>query len=172
MMLVHFPDEANGGFFDTSNDHEALIHRPKNLQDNAVPSGNAVAATVLVKLSLLHANSHYWELAERSIGTMAKFMGQYPSGFGQWLQAATFMRSEPREIALVGNEEELAPLLEVLRSGYRPFQVVAAGPEGETTPPLLKDRPKIDDKGTAYVCRQFVCQAPVTEPGALAAQLG
>ena len=171
LMVIHFDDDTNGGFFDTSDDHEELIHRPKDLQDNAVPSGNAVAVTVLLKLSLLTGNGDYWQLAEQSMGTMAKFMRQYPTGFGQWLNAAVFMLSQPREIALIGDEEELAPLLNVLRSEYRPFQVLAAGLEREESLPLLEDRPKVDGKGTAYVCRRFVCQAPVTDPQELADQL-
>ncbi|UCF45982.1 MAG: thioredoxin domain-containing protein [Myxococcales bacterium] len=171
LMLAHFRDETKGGFFDTSDDHEQLIHRPKNLQDNAVPSGNAMAASVLLKLSLLTGNGHYWQVAEQSIQTMTKFMGQYPSGFGQWLNAASFILSEPLEVALVGSQEELAPLLEVVRSGYRPFQVVAAANEGEAPLPLLEGRPRVDGKGTAYVCRQFVCQAPITEAEALAREL-
>ena len=171
LMVIHFHDEKNGGFFDTSDDHEELIHRPKDLQDNATPSGNAVAATVLLKLSLLTGNGDYWQLAERSVGTMSKFMSQYPTGFGQWLNAASFILSEPREIALVGREEELGPLLEVVRSEYRPFQVIAAAEEGEAALPLLEQRPQVDGKGTAYVCRGFVCQAPVTEPDQLSSQL-
>jgi uncharacterized protein YyaL (SSP411 family) len=172
VMLKHFRDPDNGGFFDTSDDHEQLIHRPKDLQDNAVPSGNSMAASVLLKLSLLTGNGDYWQVAEQSVGAMTKFMSQYPSGFGQWLNAASFMLSEPREIALVGSQDELEPLLEVARSGYRPFQVIAAGDGGEEAPlPLLENRPLVDGKGTAYVCRQFVCQAPVTDPDDLAREL-
>jgi uncharacterized protein YyaL (SSP411 family) len=170
LMLGHFRDTKNGGFFDTSDDHEQLIHRPKDLQDNAVPSGNAMAAGVLVRLSLLTGNGDYWQVAEQSTSTMNKFMAQYPSGFGQWLNVAKFMLSEPREIALMGSGDAIAPLLEVIRGGYRPFQVVAAGEEGSL--PLLENRPQIDGKGTAYVCRRFVCQAPVTGPEELALQLG
>ena len=171
LMLERFLDEKNGGFFDTSDDHEELIHRPKDLQDNATPSGNAVAATVLSKLSLLNGNGDYWQLAERSVGMMSTFMKRYPTGFGQWLSAASFMLSEPREIALVGDEEELAPLLKVIRDEYRPFQVVAAAKEGEAPLALLENRPKVDGTGTAYVCQSFVCQAPVTAPEQLAEQL-
>ncbi len=172
LMLTHFRDLDKGGFFDTSDDHEKLIHRPKDLQDNAVPSGNSVAATVLLKLSLLTGNGEYWQVAEQSVGTMTKFMNQYPSGFAQWLNAASFILSEPQEIALIGSDEEIGPLLEVVRKGYRPFQVVAARDEGdEPTLPLLENRPRVDGKGTAYVCRQFVCQAPVTDPEELAKQL-
>jgi uncharacterized protein YyaL (SSP411 family) len=171
LMIAHFRDATKPGFFDTSDDHEQLIHRPKDLQDNAVPSGNSMAAIVLLKLSLLHGNGDYWQVAEQSIATMGKLMSQYPSGFGQWLNAASFMLSEPREVALVGSQEELASLLEVVRSGYRPFQVIAAANEGEAPLPLLEGRPRVDGKGTAYVCRQFVCQAPVTDPKDLARQL-
>jgi hypothetical protein len=170
-MVIHFDDDTHGGFFDTSDDHEALIHRPKDLQDNAVPSGNSVAATVLLKLSLLTGNGDYWQLAEQSVGMIAKFMRQYPTGFGQWLNAAIFILSEPREVALIGNEEELAPFLNALRSEYRPFQVLAAGPGGDATLPLLEDRPQVNGKGTAYVCRNFVCQTPLTDPDELADQL-
>ena len=108
----------------------------------------------------------------KSTATMSKFMSQYPSGFGQWLNVASFILGEPREIALVGSHKELAPLLEVVRDGYRPFQVVAAGSGDEPAPlPLLENRPRVDGKGTAYVCRQFLCQAPVTKPQELARQL-
>jgi uncharacterized protein YyaL (SSP411 family) len=170
LMLGHFRDTKNGGFFDTSDDHEQLIHRPKDLQDNAVPSGNAMAASVLVRLSLLTGNGDYWQVAEQITSTMNKFMAQYPSGFGQWLNVAKFMLSAPREIALMGSGDAIAPLLKVIRGGYRPFQVVAAGEEGSL--PLLENRPQIDGKGTAYVCRRFVCQTPVTGPEELALQLG
>jgi uncharacterized protein YyaL (SSP411 family) len=172
LMLAHFRDSKNGGFFDTSNDHEQLIHRPKDLQDNAVPSGNSMAAGALMRLSLLTGNGDYRQAAEKSTATMSKFMSQYPSGFGQWLNVASFILGEPREIALVGSHKELAPLLEVVRDGYRPFQVVAAGSGDEPAPlPLLENRPRVDGKGTAYVCRQFLCQAPVTKPQELARQL-
>ena len=173
LMLTHFRDEKNGGFYDTSHDHEQLIHRPKDLQDNAVPSGNSMAASVLTRLSLLTGNGEHWQIAEKSTATMSKFMSQYPSGFGQWLNVASFMLGEPREVALVGSQEQLGALLEVVRDGYRPFQVVAAGDGSEKAAvTLLENRAQIDGKGTAYVCRQFLCQAPVTDPLALSRQLG
>ncbi|MGB5696535.1 MAG: thioredoxin domain-containing protein [Polyangiales bacterium] len=172
LMLAHFRDPDNGGFFDTSDDHERLIHRPKDLQDNAVPSGNSMAALVLLKLSLLLGHGDHWQVAERSTATMSQLMSQYPSGFGQWLNSASFILSEPREVALVGSADEIEPLLEVVRTGYRPFQVIAAGDgTGACSVPLLEDRPRVDGKATAYVCRHFVCESPVTDPGELARQL-
>ena len=169
LMRTHFRDAKNGGFFDTSDDHEQLIHRPKDLQDNAVPSANSMAAGVLTRLSLLTGDGELWQLAEESTATMSKFMSEYPSGFGQWLNVASFMRSEPREIALVGSGDEIAPLLEVVRTGYRPFQVIAAGEDPDL--PLLENRTRVDAKATAYVCRQLVCQTPVTDPQELKRQL-
>ena len=169
LMRTHFRDAKNGGFFDTSDDHEQLIHRPKDLQDNAVPSANSMAAGVLTRLSLLTGNGELWQLAEESTATMSKFMSEYPSSFGQWLSVASFMLGEPLEVALVGSDEEIAPLLEVVRQGYRPFQVVAAGQEANV--PLLENRSRVEGKGTAYVCRRFVCQAPVTDAKALAQEL-
>lgn len=171
-MLAHFSDSENGGFFDTSDDHEQLIHRPKDLQDNAVPSGNAMAAHVLLKLSLLTGETSYWDIAEQATGLIGESMMQYPSGFGEWLNAGSFILGEPREIALIGSDEQVMPLLQAVRAAYRPFQVVAAGKETEDqTIALLAHRPQVNGKATAYVCRRFLCQTPVTEPEELASQL-
>ncbi len=172
-MLAHFADAKNGGFYDTRDDHEQLIHRPKDLQDNAIPSGNAMAAHVLLKLSLLTGEPAYWDTAERATRSVGTLMARYPSGFGEWLNAASLIMGESREVALIGNEEQIAPLLDVVRTGYRPLQVVAAGTNVEDqTVPLLANRPQVNDAGTAYVCRRFVCETPVTDADELAAQLG
>jgi uncharacterized protein YyaL (SSP411 family) len=171
-MLAHFADAENGGFYDTRDDHERLIHRPKDLQDNAIPSGNSMAAHVLLKLGLLSGESTYWDTAERAIGSVGALMAQYPSGFGEWLNGASLILGEPLEVALVGDEEQIAPLLSIVRTGYRPLQVVAAGAGGDSqTIPLLANRPQVNDAGTAYVCRRFVCDAPVTDPRELESKL-
>ena len=173
LMLVHFRDEENGGFFDTSDDHETLIQRPKDVQDNAVPSGNAMAALVLYKLALYTGREHYAQEAERMTGGMVQYMGRYPTGFGQWLCVAALMLGEPHEVAIIGRPDEAGtrPMLDVLQGAYRPHQVVAVGSDEESAIPLLRGRPQIDSRVTAYVCRQFVCRRPVTEPSALQAQL-
>jgi uncharacterized protein YyaL (SSP411 family) len=171
-MLAHFSDTENGGFFDTSDDHEQLIHRPKDLQDNAVPSGNAMAAHVLLKLSLLTGEISYWDIAEQATASMGDTMVQYPSSVGEWLNAGSFILGQPREIALIGSNEQVMPLLQVVRAAYRPFQVVAAGKETEDkTIALLAHRPQVNGKATAYICRRFLCQTPVTEPEELASKL-
>ena len=172
LILKYFADQTNGGFFDTSEDHEALIQRPKDLQDNALPSGNAMAVHALLKLSLYTGNMDYWDLAEKAIGRMGSLLERFPSSFGEWLNVASFMLSEPIELALVGDQDQLKPLLLVVWDGYRPNQVVAAGAERDDyVIPLLAGRSRVDGLGTAYVCRSFVCRRPVSDPAELADQL-
>jgi len=118
-------------------------------------------------------------------------MTQYALGFGQWLQALAYTLAKPREIAIVGDPEsaDTKALLRIVRDGYRPFQAVALGEPGIddvqlarlrqlpsstddkvvriAAVPLLQDRGLIDGRAAAYVCRNFACQAPVTDPEAL-----
>jgi uncharacterized protein YyaL (SSP411 family) len=102
-------------------------------------------------------------------------MRQYPLGFGQWLQALAYALSKPREIAIVGDPgaADTQALLDVVRDGYRPYQVVAlsASRQEMAQVPLLQDRGLLDGQATAYVCQAFACQAPVTKPAKLQAQL-
>ena len=175
-ILTHFAD-PNGGFFDTSDDHEQLIARPKNLQDNATPSGNAVAADVLLRLAAYTGDDAYRQRAEEMLAAMSQMMAQYPTGFGHWLSTLAFHLSPPLEIALVGDPEaaDTRALLEVVFGPYHPFQVVAlAHPDDDRAGqlvPLLADRPQREGRATAYVCQGFVCQAPVTDPASLTQQL-
>jgi hypothetical protein len=166
--------DAAGGFFDVSDDHEALVLRPKDVQDNATPSGNAMAAAVLLKLAALTGQRHYRERAEDALRTVEPFLGRYPTGFAQWLSAYAFAVSQPREIALVGDpgRDDMRALLAVLEASYRPFKVVALKRSGERSPvPLLEGREQRDGAATAFVCVNFACLLPVTEPSALEAQL-
>ncbi len=172
-MLAHFSDPA-GGFFDTSDDHEELLHRPKDVQDNATPSGNSMAAHVLLRLGLLTGEGRYWDAAEGVISGLYTAMARYPSAFAHWLGAAAFILGEPLEVAIVGDPAaaDARALLDVVLGRYRPDLVVAAG-EGEAAAvvPLLAGRERLDDRAAAYVCRRFVCQQPVSESDALASQL-
>ena len=117
----------------------------------------------------------YADIAHQALAGIQPMMSQYPLGFGQWLQALSYALSKPREIAIVGDPDfaDTQALLSVVRDGYRPFQVVALGAPGTTSPavPLLQDRGLTNGQAAAYVCRDFACQAPVTEPEALWAQL-
>ncbi|HUP83459.1 MAG TPA: thioredoxin domain-containing protein, partial [Candidatus Limnocylindria bacterium] len=169
-VLAHFTD-ANGGFFDTADDHEALITRPKGLQDNAIPSGGAMAAEALLRLAAFTGEGKYRSAAEAAIGGVMAYTRRYPTAFAQWLNAFAFAAGDVVEIAIAGepSSPEAQALLSVARAGYRPLSVLAAGKSGAV--PLLDERPLRDRRATAYVCRNFACRAPVTEPADLAAQL-
>lgn len=173
VILTHFHDAQDGGFFDTSDDHEALLYRPKDVQDNATPSGNALAVGVLLRLSLYTGEGRYWDVAETAVSGLYGPMVQHPSAFAQWLCAASFILGEPQEVAIVGDyaEPNAEALLATTFAQYRPNLVVAMGGGDDTAVPLLQERKWLNDKATAYVCRRFVCQQPVNEPEALAAQL-
>jgi uncharacterized protein YyaL (SSP411 family) len=174
VMIEHF-SAPEGGFFDTSDDHETLITRPREVQDNAVPSGNAMAALVLLRLAGLAVEPRYVELAHRSLGPMQPLLAKYPLGFAQWLIALDYALSHPREIAILGAPDaaDTRALLDVCATGYRPHQIVALGASDAkaSAVPLLQDRSQIEGRATVYVCVDFTCRAPVTEPQALRALL-
>ncbi|MEO7474936.1 MAG: thioredoxin domain-containing protein, partial [Gemmatimonadales bacterium] len=174
-ILDRFADPA-GGFFDTADDHERLITRPKDVQDNAVPSGGSMATTVLLRLGAWTGEGRYRDAAERALGTVAAYLVRYPTGFAQWLVAATFATAVVDEVAVVGDlaSDTTRALLAPAWAEWRPNQVVAAAPAERVAGsviPLLADRVVLDGQPTAYVCRNFACQMPVTDPAALAAQL-
>jgi hypothetical protein len=172
VMVEHF-SALDGGFYDTSDDHETLITRPRDLQDNATPSGNAMAITALLKLAGLANEPRYVELAHASLSHMQPLVVQYPLGFGQWLQALPHALSQPREIAIVGDPDagDTCALLDVVRDGYYPFQVIALAAPDAAAVPLLQGRGLVDGRAAAYVCTNFACQRPVTDPEALRALL-
>ncbi|MEP7379178.1 MAG: thioredoxin domain-containing protein [Chloroflexota bacterium] len=169
-VLAHFVDPT-GGFFDTADDHEALITRPKGTQDNATPSGGAMAAEVLLRLSAFTADDLYRTAAESAITGAAEYARRYPTAVAQWLNALTLAVGNVVEIAIAGDPAwpDAQSLLSVVRATYRPLCVIAAGEGGAV--PLLDGRPLREGRATAYVCRNFACRAPVTEPADLAAQL-
>jgi uncharacterized protein YyaL (SSP411 family) len=173
-VLEHFADPA-GGFFDTADDHERLVTRPKDVQDNAVPSGNAMAAQVLLRLAAWTGEARYRDAAEQAIRVVVPFVERYATGFAQWLSAMDLALAPVVEVAIVGAADDpaTAALLAEPRRGFRPNQVVAAtaDPAGSRVP-LLRDRIALDGRPTAYVCRNFACRLPVIDPAALREQLG
>jgi uncharacterized protein YyaL (SSP411 family) len=117
----------------------------------------------------------YVDTTHEALAQMESMMAQYSLGFGQWLQALSYALAKPKEIAIVGDPDsaDTQALLRIARDGYRPFQVVALGEPGTQPPsvPLLEDRGLVDGQAAAYVCRGFVCQAPVIDPDALQSPL-
>ncbi len=176
LMLAHFGDPA-GGFFDTADDHETLITRPKDVFDSATPSGNAVAADVLLRLAVLTDNADYRRLAERTLAPLAEPMQRYPLGFARALSAVDFLLSDPAEVALVGplDRDDTRALVQATFAPFLPNKVVAGcvpdAADAARGVPLLEQRGLVDGQAAAYVCQHYVCQAPVTTPAALASLL-
>jgi uncharacterized protein YyaL (SSP411 family) len=165
VVLDHFRD-PEGGFFDTADDHEQLVARPKGLQDNATPCGNSMAVRVLLMLAAYTGQAKYEAAAIPTLTALQAAMSQYPSAFAYWLGSVEFVLAQPKEIALIGplEEEEGRRMLQRLFEPYRPNQVVAAAAEDQTAghPELVEARPAQNGRTTAYVCQRFTCKRPVT----------
>ena len=187
-MIDLFWDEELGGFYDTGDDHEELVVRPRDTFDNAQPCGGSVAADVLLKLAVLTGNRDYAEKGSAPLGGMSELMARSPTGFGHWLGAVDFHLSQTQEIAIIGplNDPATVRLLETVFGNYLPNRVVAGAAQPDDSPvewsaeggpgsgsiPLLQGRGLVDGRPTAYVCQDYTCQLPVTDPEALAGQLG
>ncbi len=172
-MVTRFAD-ARGGFFDTPLAAEALLIRPKDIQDNAVPSGNSLACEALLQFAALTGEGHYRDLGERCLGFGLSNAAQYPTAFGRWLCAADLALSGERQLAILYPPGSNAgDMLRVADRVYRPNLTIAACvfPPPADAPPLLLDRPVIDGRATAYLCEALVCRQPTTEPAELQAQL-
>ena len=173
-MIERFNDPA-GGFFDTPADGEILVIRPKDLQDNATPSGNALACEALLKLAAFTDKGNYRDLAEKALNSIGEAAIRYPTAFARWLSAADFALGNVKQVAILGDaqDENFQALMKVIRSKYRPNVVVATSnyPPPKDAPSLLQDRPLLNDKPTAYVCEGFVCRQPVNNPDELLSQL-
>jgi uncharacterized protein YyaL (SSP411 family) len=172
-----FWDEEKRAFYDTPADHEELVTRPRDVYDNAAPSGTSVVTEVMLKLALLLDRNDYRQRAEDVLEELSGGMEKVPGAFGRLLCALDFSTSEPREVAIVGDPQapDTMALVETVYEGYLPNKVVAGrAPEDEEAAgliPLLVERPTRDGRATAYVCVQYACKAPTTEPEELARQL-
>jgi len=168
-ILERFVDTENGGFFDTPVDHEKLITRPRDLFDNATPSGNSVTVHVLLRLAKLTGEEEYEAEARRTIESIAPLAVRHPQGFGFFLGAGEFAAADVKEIVVTGKADDSVrqELLRVVGEAYVPQKVVVAG--NAPGLPLLEGR--APDETRAYVCRGFVCDAPTTDPAILRRQL-
>ncbi len=168
-----FGDDPGGGFFDTGSDAELLVVRPKDLFDNAVPAGNSMMIEVLLRLSALTGDTSYEDRAERSLRALQTALANAPAGFGHALGALDLALARAKEIAISGDPsaEDARRLAAVTWSRYLPNRVLAVGPSEGSRVPLLRDRPQLHGRATAYVCERFVCKRPVNEPDELAGVL-
>jgi hypothetical protein len=174
VMFDQFHDDANGGFFQTGRNHETLTARRKDFIDNAIPSGNSLAAESLIRLGALVGNDAYRQEAAAICLLMKEAMARQPTGFGRLLGALAAMLSPSQEIAIVGDpaDPRTQLLLTEVRRRYLPHTVVALKrPNEESLLPLLQARSLVDDQPAAYVCENYACRLPVTNAQALAEQL-
>jgi len=157
-ILSRFADEENGGFFDTPVDHEKLITRPKDLFDNATPSGNSVTCDVLLRLALLFGEDSYARAATRSLDAIWPLAEKYPSGFGFILGAEEWRAARAKEIAITGDGREL---IDVVGREFIPHRVLVTGDQSADLP-LMEHRDA--KKKLAYVCEGYVCAEPTADP--------
>jgi uncharacterized protein len=169
-----FWDDEIGAFYDTPHDHERLITRPRDVTDNATPSGTSLATELLLRLSELMQDADLRRRATYVLETLAEPMAQHPSAFGHLLGAADMAVRGAVELALVGDpaRPDFRALAEVAAGHYVPALVIAGGPAGQADDvALLAGRPPTGDRATAYLCRHYSCEAPATEPAELEDQL-
>ena len=176
-MIELFWDEEDGVFYDTGLDHEALLIRPRDIGDSAMPCGSSMASDVLLRLGVFTGESAYARKATSALRSVQEFMNRAPQGAGHWLAALDFYLSSPAEIAVIGPREQAATraLVDCIHETYLPNKVLAGYDplDADSYPdiPLLEDKDMRNGSPTAFVCQNYVCQQPVTEPVALAQQL-
>jgi uncharacterized protein YyaL (SSP411 family) len=175
----HYADEAGGGYFRTADDHETLLAREKPGHDGALPSGNSVAASNLLRLAALTTEDAYRERAALLFSAFYDTLMETPSALSNMLLALDFELDVAKEVLIVKPEGgDAAALLDVLRASYVPNRVLSVVTEGEELRshaelvPLLERKVARDGKATAYVCENRVCRFPTSDPARFASELG
>jgi uncharacterized protein YyaL (SSP411 family) len=172
-ILSHFQD-PQFGFFDTRDDHEELIARPKRLQDNAVPSGNSISALSLLHMAAYTGEGKYRDQAERALAVFSGDISKYPLAYGKWLCALDFALNPTEEVAILSDSyTQSDTLIKVLWDSFQPNRIAAISnyPPPPNAPALLHNRTLINGKTTAFVCQNHICHQPVNTPEALTKQL-
>ena len=166
MAVTLFHDEQ--GWHDTPIDGEALITRPRGRTDNAEPSGISSIAVAMLGHAAVTGSTTHRALAEEAVAAQSSVITQDPRFAGWALATAEGMLAGPLQVAIVApTEAGLAPLRGVAEASPSPGLVIVAGRPDAPGEPLLADRPLVDGRPTAYVCRGFVCERPVTDVGDL-----
>jgi uncharacterized protein YyaL (SSP411 family) len=173
-VLARFVDQESGSLYDTGADAERLIRRPQDPTDNATPSGWTAAAGALLGYAAQTGAEPHRTAAERALGVVKALGPRVPRFIGWGLAVAEAVLDGPKEVAIVGpaiDDEETRALHRAALLGTSPGAVVAVGTPGSDEFPLLADRPLVDGRPAAYVCRHFACEAPTTDRDRLRAAL-
>jgi uncharacterized protein YyaL (SSP411 family) len=169
--LEHFAAD-DGGFHDTADDAEVLVARPRDPSDNASPSGHSAMVHALARYAAFTGSARHREAAERALGTVKALAERAPRFAGWSLAAAELMLAGPAEIVVVTEDGEDDPLARIARTTAGAVSLVVHPDDLDPAIPLLAGRGLVDGRGAAYVCRNLVCQRPVTDAGELRALLG
>ena len=173
-MIQNFYDEKNG-FYDSRIDHEQLFMRPKDIQDNATPSGTSLAVQALLHMAGFYDVGDWRSIAETILGTNQTTIVRYPTAFANWLSGLAFALAPVKEVAILGDSDDIRTkgLIKEVWKTFRPNLILAASafPPPKDSPPLLSNRGLLDGQPTAYVCQNFNCNLPVTNPADLADQI-
>ncbi len=167
-ILQDFEDSTNGGFFTTAADHETLIMRGREGADGATPSGNAVAAWVLARLSFHFDREDFRAAATNAIRAYGKQIGQIPRAFPKSLMTVDLLLRGPVELALVGQADEsnYQALRQGINSNFIPYRIIAYKHDDhpDSSHPLLMGKTLVNNQAALYICKNFSCQAPITDP--------
>jgi uncharacterized protein len=179
IMIDEFADSEQGGFFFTGKHHETLITRPKEIHDNATPSGNGMAATALIRLGNLASRDDLLRAGRSALELVQPVLQAHPSAAGQSLIALDFLLGSTRELAVISGADrgEFRAVLESVAARFRHHSVVAPVPAGQEARiarcvPLVANRPAHDGKTTTYICQGSTCEAPVSGVAGIEAALG
>jgi uncharacterized protein YyaL (SSP411 family) len=172
-MVEWFWDDRLGAFFDTPSDSESLISRPRDVTDNAMPSGTSLAVELLLMLAELTHDADMRRRATFVLESLATPLMRYPTAFGHMLGAADMAINGAVEVAIAGTpgDASFRTLEHELAVQYVPSLVMAGGRDGTGLIALLKDREARSGKATAYVCRSYACEEPAADAAVLRAQL-
>jgi uncharacterized protein YyaL (SSP411 family) len=171
-ILARFSD-ATGGFYDTGEDHEPLLSRPKSLQDLPIPSANTLAAKLLLELGAMSGDRKYVDPAQTALLAMQAHAVRYPSYYAAWLSALDFALGPQLQLAIVGQPgtPDFNALAAPVQGRFLPRLVIAGGAAGDDHPQLLANREVIEGQATAYLCQGFTCKLPTTSAATLLEQL-
>ncbi|OGI42747.1 MAG: thioredoxin [Candidatus Muproteobacteria bacterium RBG_16_64_11] len=163
VLLAHFQDKDNGGFYFTADDHEQLLHRPKPASDEAIPSGNGIAALALLRLGHLLGEPRYLDAAERTLKALYPALRRYPSAHNALLNAVEEYLEPTQTVVLRGRPETWSAWLSRCVQHYAPRRMVFAIPDGAVDLPAALASRAASGAVAAYICSGLACGTPVTE---------
>lgn len=178
ILLENFWDDDSGGFFVSSKQHEELLVRKKEIYDGAVPSGNSVAMLNLIRLGRITSNSEFEERAARIGRAFSLMISRYASAHTQLLTALDFALGPSLEVVIVGEPEarDTRAMLQAIHNQFIPNKIVLFVPsrqpnEMASIATFIKNFKSANEKATAYVCQNYACQMPTTDPAQMLAQI-